>query len=552
MFVGQDWAKGVFIVKRWRTLKNQKLRLLLHGLDQHLCHSQPCRAVDDDLALAGAGGGGGSRVAVTRGNVYRLRSLVCYYGFHYVTFIASERHKTWLLFDDKRISKVGEWPAVIAKVISSRYQPTILFYEQMAGQGRQSRTSSIVSGGEPPAASQLHPHSPTTSALSTQAQPARRLSAEGGVTASPPHPRTGSPSSSPGHRLSVSVHSMAAEHPRDYSGSTSNSGADASVVPATTSSSSYSSSSSSSSSFAAASSNRRASAAPSPVVSLPTSPSSPTATAPSVPGIASSLQSLRLGSSGSTAPLTSATPSQLASIAHGLRSPDLLRFNTMQGASSLPLQAGPEGLPALRQRSSSGGGGLLYHPFPSPTPHTAATMTTIPVRLISPQFAPRNVVFEVVLVLPLNLAADACAEHTSALLRQKGEGPFTPLFYQLCGIALDEEASPRMLLSIPPLGWHDPIRSCAYYDQLHLNQLRFDDPRGVLRPGDRLQAINGIPVRGAWELDSLIRTLVRARAGAAASPWVPSAVNMRQFIIHLRFHSAGTRALAGQAGEAWY
>lgn len=82
-------------------------------------------------ASSSAGGAGASGGHATSGNVYRLRGLVCYYGKHWVAFMASESRRSWLLFDDDAVGDVGSWAKVVDRVVRSRYQPTLLFFEQL-------------------------------------------------------------------------------------------------------------------------------------------------------------------------------------------------------------------------------------------------------------------------------------------------------------------------------------------------------------------------------------------------------------------------------------
>ena len=49
-------------------------------------------------------------------HVYRLRSLVCYYGAHYFAFVLVPGPSGWLLFDDTRVSSIGSWEDVKRKV----------------------------------------------------------------------------------------------------------------------------------------------------------------------------------------------------------------------------------------------------------------------------------------------------------------------------------------------------------------------------------------------------------------------------------------------------
>lgn len=91
----------------------------------------------DLAASAGSGDGGGgasptsaSSPAVAGSNCYRLRGFICYYGRHYICFMYSSSLATWLIFDDRRVGKVGTLADVCRKCVDSRYQPTVVFYEQ--------------------------------------------------------------------------------------------------------------------------------------------------------------------------------------------------------------------------------------------------------------------------------------------------------------------------------------------------------------------------------------------------------------------------------------
>lgn len=83
-------------------------------------------------ATPSCGSGGAGSGHTPSGNVYRLRGLVCYYGKHWVAFMASESRRSWLLFDDDAVGDVGSWTKVVERVVRSRYQPTLLFFEQLA------------------------------------------------------------------------------------------------------------------------------------------------------------------------------------------------------------------------------------------------------------------------------------------------------------------------------------------------------------------------------------------------------------------------------------
>ena len=61
--------------------------------------------------------------------LYRLRSLVCYYGAHYQAFVLLPELGRWLMFDDTRVSNIGTWADVRRKCELGRIQPSVLFYE---------------------------------------------------------------------------------------------------------------------------------------------------------------------------------------------------------------------------------------------------------------------------------------------------------------------------------------------------------------------------------------------------------------------------------------
>lgn len=85
-------------------------------------------------------------------HLYRLRSLVCYYGEHYFAFVLlppppqpqqhpQQQHQhqqqeggVWAMFDDTRVARVGAWSDVCRKCELGRMQPSVLFFEA-AGSG---------------------------------------------------------------------------------------------------------------------------------------------------------------------------------------------------------------------------------------------------------------------------------------------------------------------------------------------------------------------------------------------------------------------------------
>ncbi len=64
---------------------------------------------------------------------YALRSMVCYYGAHYeaLVLVPEAGGACWLKFDDKSVSRVGDWQAVRRKCEAGRIQPSVLFYEAL-------------------------------------------------------------------------------------------------------------------------------------------------------------------------------------------------------------------------------------------------------------------------------------------------------------------------------------------------------------------------------------------------------------------------------------
>ncbi len=61
-------------------------------------------------------------------HVYRLRSLVGYYGAHYYAFVVLPELGRWVMFDDTRVSNVGGWADVRRKCELGRIQPSVLFF----------------------------------------------------------------------------------------------------------------------------------------------------------------------------------------------------------------------------------------------------------------------------------------------------------------------------------------------------------------------------------------------------------------------------------------
>ena len=63
--------------------------------------------------------------------IYRLRSMVCYYGAHYHAFVHTGGQ--WIMFDDANTSAVGGWESVMHKCQLGKIQPSVLFFEALGG-----------------------------------------------------------------------------------------------------------------------------------------------------------------------------------------------------------------------------------------------------------------------------------------------------------------------------------------------------------------------------------------------------------------------------------
>ena len=61
-------------------------------------------------------------------SVYTLRSMVAYYGSHYLAFVMRPDLEVWVMFDDAAVTKIGTWAQVVRKCHVGRIQPSVLFY----------------------------------------------------------------------------------------------------------------------------------------------------------------------------------------------------------------------------------------------------------------------------------------------------------------------------------------------------------------------------------------------------------------------------------------
>jgi hypothetical protein len=64
----------------------------------------------------------------TSDSTYHLLGMILYYGRHYMACFYSDIFGAWILFDDKRVSKIGNWEHVRERCSRGKLQPTVLFY----------------------------------------------------------------------------------------------------------------------------------------------------------------------------------------------------------------------------------------------------------------------------------------------------------------------------------------------------------------------------------------------------------------------------------------
>lgn len=62
--------------------------------------------------------------------VYRLCSMFCYYGCHYLAVVLMP-DGMWSSFDDAMVTQIGRWPDVMKKCVSGGWQPAVLFYQKL-------------------------------------------------------------------------------------------------------------------------------------------------------------------------------------------------------------------------------------------------------------------------------------------------------------------------------------------------------------------------------------------------------------------------------------
>ncbi|CDW76032.1 inactive ubiquitin carboxyl-terminal hydrolase 53-like [Stylonychia lemnae] len=61
--------------------------------------------------------------------VFILRGMITYYGKHYISYFYSQKHDTWVQFNDQSLKSIGNFQEVMRRCINGKQQPTTLFYE---------------------------------------------------------------------------------------------------------------------------------------------------------------------------------------------------------------------------------------------------------------------------------------------------------------------------------------------------------------------------------------------------------------------------------------
>ena len=89
----------------------------------------------------------GSVEGAKGGKKYRLRGVVCYYGRHYVAFFEGDGN--WLMFDDRRVSAVGDWEAMTDRAVRGRLQPILCFFEVEESKEKLRDSRSLAETMEP-------------------------------------------------------------------------------------------------------------------------------------------------------------------------------------------------------------------------------------------------------------------------------------------------------------------------------------------------------------------------------------------------------------------
>lgn len=61
--------------------------------------------------------------------LYRLRTMICFYGAHFVLIAYNPAVNQWVQFDDSSVKPLGSWADVCEKCMQGRFQPLVCFYE---------------------------------------------------------------------------------------------------------------------------------------------------------------------------------------------------------------------------------------------------------------------------------------------------------------------------------------------------------------------------------------------------------------------------------------
>eukprot|EP01029_Cantina_marsupialis_P002632 TRINITY_DN1247_c0_g1_i1.p1 TRINITY_DN1247_c0_g1~~TRINITY_DN1247_c0_g1_i1.p1 ORF type:complete len:809 (-),score=252.81 TRINITY_DN1247_c0_g1_i1:192-2618(-) len=75
-----------------------------------------------------------------------LKGLFCHYGRHYVAFFVGEtkgKEEKWFIADDVKVNPVGNWQAVKKWMVTSTYQPLLMFYQAVERKAVTKKTEKL-------------------------------------------------------------------------------------------------------------------------------------------------------------------------------------------------------------------------------------------------------------------------------------------------------------------------------------------------------------------------------------------------------------------------
>jgi len=121
----------------WASSESERadIQTLMEAIPMELHADQFMKVHGGETAAAGAaaravpGQAGGASAAARRKYSYQFRGCILYYGRHYMSVFWSSAFRSFIMFDDRRVVDLGQWPAVLERCAKGKLQPTLLFYE---------------------------------------------------------------------------------------------------------------------------------------------------------------------------------------------------------------------------------------------------------------------------------------------------------------------------------------------------------------------------------------------------------------------------------------